>query len=221
MTLIASDLIDDAKLQAWPHVREEDISPVALLRQLTSLDREVVGMFATQAPERISVQGTDIVVVESQNVLGYDLSAVKTYDFEYQASDGNIVPLEIVPEGKEPSRQPAARVQGVTLYPIDPLSRNWDATFGTRTFFRGDGDKVRYRLVAEPVRVTAMTQGLKAPDEAESYFRTSLVLYILLCSRQGVPAERLQLAAQLISQHRRDLVHEMTKRTGISSRFGE
>lgn len=221
MTLIASDLIDDAKLQAWPHVREEDISPVALLRQLTSLDREVIGLFSIHAPERISAQGTDIPVVISQNILGYDLSVVKVYDFEYINEVGERAFIEITPEGKVPSKHPAGRVQGKTFYPIDPLDRDWDAAFGARSLYKGGGDKIRYRYVAEPIRVTAMTQALAAPDEAESYFRTSLVLYVLLCSRQGVPPERLQLAAQLISQHRKDLIHEMTKRTGINSRYGE
>lgn len=222
MALTPLNLIDDAKLQAYPFLRDETVSPGALLRQLTSLDREVVGLFAVTAPERISVQGTDVPVVFASNGTGYALTAAKVYtSFKLVDSDGEVHSIEIVPEGKEASRHPAARVQGLTFYPIDPLDRSWDASLGDRVFYIGNGDEVRYRYIAEPARVTSMSQTLASPDEAESYLRESLVLSILLSSGEGVPQERIQRAAQLMAQSRRDLVHEMTKRTGVSARFGE
>lgn len=222
MALTPLNLIEDAKLSAFPFMRDENVAPGALLRQLTTLDREVVGLFAQHVPERISVQGTDIPVVFATNATGYALSAAKRYTaFEYVDKDGEIYSIEIVPEGKEASRHPAARVQGLTFYPIDPLDRSWDASFGDRNLYVGNGDEIRYRYIAEPARVTTMSQTLASPDEAESYLRESLTLSILLSSGEGVPQDRIQRAAQLVGQTRKDLVHEMTKRTGVSARFGE
>lgn len=222
MALTPLNLIEDAKLQAYPHMRDELVSPGALLRQLTSLDREVVGLFATHAPERISAQGTDVTIVFANNAAGYALSAAKFYtDFKYISIDGEILPIEIVPEGKAPSKHPAARVQGLTFLPIDPLDRGWDASLGDRNYFKGGGDEVQYRFIVEPSRVTSMSQTLASPDEAESYLRDSLALNILLSSGEAVPQDRIQHAAQLAAQARRSLLHEMTKRTGVSARFGE
>jgi len=222
MALTPLNLIEDAKLGAWPFVRDEFVSPGALLRQLTSLDREVVTLFATQAPERISAQGTDIPIVAGTNGTGYALTAAKSYtDFRYVDSSGIPVEIEIASEGDLPSKHPAGRVVGSTFYPIDPTDREWSATFGNRAFYIGDGDKVRYRYILEPVRVTSMSQTLASPDEAESYLRESLVLGILLASGEGVPQERIARAAQLVNQLRKDLNHEMTKRAGVSARFGE
>jgi len=222
LSLTPLNLIDDAKLGAWPFMRDEFVSPGALLRQLTSLDREVVALFLTQAPERLSAQATDITIVSTTNGTGYALTAAKGYtSFTYVDKDGIPEEIEIAPEGDLPSKHPSGRVVGSTFYPIDPIDREWSATFGTRAFYIGDGDKVRYRYILEPVRVTSMSQTLASPDEAESYLRESLVLGILLASGESVPQERIARAAQLVNQLRKDLNHEMTKRTGVSARFGE
>lgn len=220
MALTPQNLIDDAKLQAWPFLREEDISPAALLRQLTSLDREVVGLIAAQYPERISVQATDVTIVLATNATGYTLSAAKNYSnfVHVSASSGERLPIEIVPEGKEPSKHPAAYIYGVTFLPIDQYERDWDTSLGDRLFFLS-GDKVEYRYIPEPGRVTTMSQTLASPDEAESYFREALTLSILLNS--GASPERIQVATQLMAQKRQLLQHEINKRTGVSARYGE
>lgn len=222
MSLLAQTLLDDARLQAYPHLREETISPAALLRHLTSLDREIVGLFMVHVPERISVAGTDVPIVLATNPTGYTLSAAKAYtEFRYVDKDGIEYPIEIPPEGKWPSRHPAARVRGATFFPIDRFDRDWDSAFGDRTFFRGDGDLVEYRYIPEPVRVTTMAAVLASPDEAESYIREALTLHILLMSEDGVPAERLQAANTSMLLKRQMLLHEITKRVGVSARFGE
>ena len=77
------------------------------------------------------------------------------------------------------------------------------------------------RISSEPARVTTMAAVLASPDEAESYIRESLLLNILLSSGEGVPQERIQLATQSMQLKRQMLLHEMTKRTGVSARFGE
>lgn len=231
MALTPLNLIDDAKAQAFPYLRDENVSPGALLRQLTSLDREIVGMFATHAPERLSVQAADAAIVFATNATGYALSAAKVYtDFKYVDKDGEISNIQIAPEGKQPSKHPAARVLGSTFYPIDPLDRAWAASFGDRVFYVGNGDEVQYRYIAEPARVTTMAQTLASPDEAESYIRESLVLSILLSSGYEMdmpsvgasrPMNRLALQMQAVMMARQNLLHEMTKRTGVSARFGE
>lgn len=220
MALTPQNLIDDAKLQAWPYLREEDISPAALLRQLTSLDREIVGFIGIHVPERLTSQATDITIVTANNQAGYALTAAKIYtDFTYVDKDGNRIPIEIAPEGKEPSRHPAAYIYGTTFRPIDPLDVSWNASFGLRTLYIGDGDKVQYRFIAEPSRVTTMSQTLVSPDECESYFRESLTLTVLLQS--AAPPERLQVATQLLLASKQQLLHQLTKKTGVSARYGE
>ena len=222
MSLTPQNLIDDARLEAWPNLREENISPAALLRRLTSLDREIVGLFAVHAPERISVRATDIPVVFASNGTGYTLTAAKHYlNFLYADKDGIESEIEIIGDGKRPSRQPAAYVRGNTIFPYDEYERDWDPEFVGRSFFRGDGDEIRYRYVLEPVRVTTMSQTLASPDEAESYIREALTLQVLLTCGEPVTTERLQAANASMMLKRQLLLHEMTKRSGVSTRYGE
>ena len=120
-----------------------------------------------------------------------------------------------------PSRHPAAYIRGSTFFPVDPIHRNWDADLGDRDYYRGDGDIVKYRYIAEPIRVTTMAQVLASPDEAESYIRESLTLNLLLANLEGVPESRLQNATRSMLASRQLLQHELTKRTGVTARFGE
>lgn len=222
MALTASDLIDDAKVASYPFVREENISPAALLRHLTSLEREIVTHFSLQAPDRLSTAGTNVTIVKSTNPTGYILTAAKAYTtFKYIDKDSNEWKIEIAPEGKRPSKHPAAFVRGSTFFPIDPFELGWDTDAGDRPFYTGDADVVSYRYIAEPAKITAMTQTLVSPDEAEPYIVAALRLNILLMYGQEVPAERLQDAMQMMILRRQLLLYEMIKRTGITARFGE
>lgn len=222
MSLTPNNLIEDAKLQAFPYLRDENVAPGALLRHLTTLDREVIGLLAQHAPERVSVQAADITIVEATNLTGYALNAAKHYsDWIYIDIDGHRTPIEIAPEGKKPAASPAGRVFGNSFFPIDPLDKGWDADFGARTWYIGDGDKIAYRYIAEPVRVTSMTQTLASPDEVESYFKEALVLQILLSCGHEVPAERIQNQQRTLTLAKQNTLLEIIKRAGVTSRTGE
>lgn len=222
MTLLARDLIDDAMALAYPHIAEYATSPVALLRQLSSLDERVIDLFLATAPERVSAAGSNLNCSLANNLAGYSLATARAYvDFQYFDLDDNFISrIRIVPENTfdNPPQHPAGIVRAATFYPCDPLGNRW-FTAETRDFFRGDGDTIRYRYVADPVRLTALSQSLASPDEAEQYFIWNLVLTILL-QAGGVPPERQQAVAAQIAEQERVIALMAAKRTITQSSAG-
>lgn len=222
MATTVQTLIDDAKAISYPYLREERISLGGLLRHLTMLDREIVGLYAVHAPQRISAAGTTIPVVAATNQAGYTLTTAKSYQaFTYVNADGYEKPIEIVPEGKRPSVHPSAYVRGVTFYPADPFQLNWDqVSVSSRTVYRGDGDKIKYRYIPEPPALATMAATIASPYESAPYMVSALCLQLLLMYEE-VPVERMQSAAQDVQMKRALLMLNMATRTGVSARFGE
>lgn len=223
MALLAKDLIDDATALAYPYIAEYATSPVALLRQLSSLDERVIDILLLTAPERVSAAGSNLNCSLANNLAGYALATARAYvDFQYFDKDDNIISaVRILPEGNfdRPPQHPAGIVRGSTFYPCDPLNNRW-ATAELRDFFRGDGDTIRYRYVADPVRLTALTQTLASPDETEQYFIWNLVLTILLQAGGAAP-ERQQVVAAQIAEQERIIGLMASKRTITQSSVGE
>lgn len=221
MSLIVSSLLSDAKDEAFPYLREELSATGPLLRHLTRLDREIVSLYALQAPERLSAAASAITVVAASNAAGYALQTSRFYsDFRYYTSADVEYFVEIVPEGKSPSRHPAAYVRGSTLYPADPFKQRWAGTDG-RPYWVGDGDEVTYRYVPQPAKITATSSTLVSPDEAEQYIIAALVFHILLLYGAEVPPDRLKDAQLSMLRERQVLMFETTRRADTSSRFGE
>lgn len=223
MALLAKDLIDDAMALAYPHIAEYATSPVALLRQLSSLDERVIDILLATAPQRVSTAGSNLNCSLANNIAGYSLTSARAYvDFQYFDLDSNFIAgIRIVPESAfdNPTQHPAGIVRGSTFYPCDPLGNRW-FTAELRDFFRGDGDTIRYRYVADPTRITALSQTLASPDEAEQYFIWNLVLTILL-QAGGVPPERQQVVAAQIAEQERVITLMASKRTITQSSAGE
>lgn len=224
MALTPTNLINDALLVAHPYTPTQALALGPLLRRLTTLDAEIVGMYITTAPERLTTTPSALTVSLSANAAGYSLSAGRAYlDFRWIDKDGQVYqdPISIVPEKRfqSPGKHPAGIVRGSTFFPSDPLEKNWTGT-EQRIFFRADGDTVRYRVVPEPARVTTLTQTLVSPDEARDYFQAALVLSVMM-QGHNVPRERLDEAIGYLQSTRAVLQLQAAKRTGVESRIGE
>jgi len=224
MALTPQTLIDDALLLAHPYTPTQALALGPLLRRLTTLDAEIVHWYLITAPERLNTTPTALIVSLATNATGYALSAARVYsDFRWIDKDGNVWsdPISIVPESHfmTPGKHPAGIVRGSTFFPSDPLEKNWTGT-EKRIFFIGDGDKVQYRIIAEPGRVTTLSQALVAPDESRDYLQWSLALAIML-QAFGVPVERIDEARLHVQEARAQMVLSAAKRTGVESRIGE
>ena len=211
-----NDLISVAEGLAFPFAAPHTVAPGVLLRELTFLDMEVVGIFQVNAPERLSAAGTDITVAAASNANGYTLTDADTYiDFQWVSADGVLTPIRIVPETlfENPPVHPAGIVRGSKFYPADPLRRRWADT-GWRPYFAGNGDKIAYRYLASAVALTSLSQTLASPPEAQPYLQWSLVLSILLAAG-NVPVETLQRVAAERNQARESLNYAAATRTGV------
>lgn len=235
MALQPVDLIADATGLAFPFISEYGVAPGQLLRHLTTLDDEIVNMFATSAPERLSLPGTTITIVAANNAAGYALTDARAYtDFRYIDSNGVVwtSPIVIVPESRfdSPDRDPAGIIRnnaGVsTFYPCDPFRMNWLTTLNVRPFFVGDGDQVKYRYIPALARVTTLTQTLLSPEEARPYIMWSLAATILM-SHSTTPelqpqvANRVQAALAMAGAAKQSLQLIAYKRSPTSSRANE
>lgn len=220
MALTANELINDALAEAYPYSFEDRHSPAALLRQLSALEEEVIGWYALTRPERLSVAGSELLVVVATNLTGYPLTNALFYtDFKWEDKDGNLLPITIVPEAHydSPVVHPSAVIRGSTLFPCDPWGTRWDtSSIGVRPFFVGDGDKIQYRYVTRPVRLGSLTNVLISPDEARQYLIASLKFSILL-GVPGVPQEVLQVAADTLRERRSFLIFQINKREPVTS----
>lgn len=216
MALVSGNLISDATLLCFPYVHEDHSSPGMLCRVLTQLEKEVIDMYILTQPQVISVAGTPITVVASQNAAGYALTAAKNYtDFSWITPDGFAWEIYMVPErhllDKAP-RHPAGIVRGNTFFPADPLMRRWN-TPGSRNVFVGSGDQITYRYIPEPANVTGLAQTLASPDAAQPYLMWSLALTMLLTA--GAPTQHIQNAAAQRDKAKAELTLIASKTTGV------
>jgi len=223
MALSPTDLIEDAKALAFPYLSEYHYTPVSLLRQLSTLDGEVVDWFVATAPERLSTAGADLTVTLAANLAGYTLTSARAYVyFRYMTSEGIIFedPIEIVPESRfgHPATHPSGIVRGSTFFPADPFEKNW-ADGDTRPYFKADGDKILYRYVPLVTRITTLTQTLISPDEARDYL-THALLGVILLMAERVPPERLQAVFARTFELKQMLLLSASKRTTTVGRFG-
>lgn len=220
MAMTADEIRIDALGLAYPFIREESISPSALLRHINILDEEVVNHFVLNAPERLSVAVAQ-VITQSLNAAGYTLTASRAFsNFQlFNDDDTLMAPVRIVAEDEfdHPPIHPAGIIRNLTFFPCDPSEMRW-ATSNERQFFT-DGQELRYRRIAEPTRLTAFTNALASPDEVRQYFNLATTLYVLLLSGEA-PETRLQYAAAQVTEQRRMLGMIAGRRTATSSTFG-
>ena len=149
------------------------------------------------------------------NSCGYTLQSAKMYsEFRLIDTEGVAHPIRLVSENEfdRPQAHPAGIVRGATFYPCDPLNARWAST-DSPEFFK-NGEYIKYRYIAEPAAVTALTQTLVCPDEAQPYLLWSLVLAILLAS-PGVPPEKLQLVLTQRQSAKQDILLLASKRAGV------
>jgi len=140
-----NDLISTARAMALPY-GGTSVFPGVLAAELTQLDKEVVGMYQMDVPQRVSAQATDITVVFASNPTGYGLTYGESYqDLRLVDSGGYETPIRIVSESEflHPPVHPAGTIRGSTFFPCDPLGRDWDVAGGARQVFIGDGDVIR------------------------------------------------------------------------------
>ena len=212
MTLLAGDILADAETLAYPFVSERALAAGPLLRQLSTLDAEVVGMIASMHPAYLAQEAASpIAMAASTNAAGYELEAGRAYlNFRLVDEDGFVTPTRIVPPQHldSPPVHPAG-VVGTGLdgqsepvrffYPCDYRSQRWsDGSDSGRSFFI-TGQTVTYQLIPEPGQLTSRTSVLVSPDFARNYLQWSLAAGIILNAHSDgvvVPAERLQAAMQ-------------------------
>jgi hypothetical protein len=149
------------------------------------------------------------------NSCGYTLQPAKAYtEFRLIDVEGVAHPIRMIPETEmdRPQSNPAGLVRGATFYPADPLALRW-AGADARGWFL-NGEYITYRYIPEPPTVTALSQTLICPDEAQPYLLWSLVLAILLSS-SGVPPEKLQQVAAARQAARAEILLLASKRAGV------
>lgn len=206
MALTPQNLIADAELLAYPYADETTVAPGVLLRVLTQLDKEVADIFALAAPERLSTAGTPIAITTAGLTAGWALTAGKVYtDLKYIDRAGGVWPITLINEHEMDTARvhPAGIIRGSTFFPADSMGRRWVDGPAGREFWSADGDYLAYRYIAEPARVTTITQTLVSPDEAQPYLQWALVLTILLGTKcpetvLGNAATQRQLARRQV-----------------------
>ena len=227
MSLIAGDLLADAEALAYPYVADDAVAPVPLLRTLSALDAEVTGMIVSVAPHLLTESATAQSIVFATNPTGYTLDAARSYtDVKWESADNVFYPVRIVPT-KQLDRtvgpHPCAVIEGVKLYPVDPQGNRWQLASSDRAFWRGDGDKLHYRYVAQPAKLTTLTGvtgTLASPEWARDYFVWALAFRILL-SFHGVdgivPSEKLTVVDERVSRSRQGLWQTIANAAAASS----
>lgn len=233
MTLIAGDILADAEALAYPFISERSTAGGPLLRQLSTLDAEVTGMFASMAPQLVAQEASAaITITPANNAGGYELEAGRAYTrFRLVTDEGYFQPIRIVPQSHFDNAplHPAAMVgtgddaqQNPVrfFYPCDSLKKRWaDATDAGRQFFV-TGQSVTYMVVPEPVALTSRTSVLVSPDYAAPFLQWSLAAGILFNAHgdgMAVPQERLQMAVQAPTALRQSLWQTIAKLAPIES----
>ena len=221
MALKAADLISGASLLALPFGGPNVVFPGQLLRLLHQLDREVVGMYQMEAPERVSSNATSntltttLTITSALNITGYPLIPSEMYtEFLWVDADGHSAPIYMCTEKQidNAPRHPAGTVRGTSFFPADPLHKGWADSTSGRFYFTGNGDTIRYRYVPFPAALTTDQSSLSSPDEAEPYLLAALKLYILL-NDPMVPQTTLQMASSDKTKAYTDLRLLAVKRT--------
>lgn len=186
MSLVAGNLIERAKLIAHPYGFTQQVSPTQLLAHLSNLDLDFAEQINQLMPSLLSTKADQVVIVEAQNGLGYDLEPSLGFtQLQYvKTADDETVELDIVMEGDftHPSTSPSAMiVQGFgsswLLLPTDPIGESWEDTTKTRSLWK-TGDKVKYRYIPYVVQMTKLTDELVIPDFTANYLVQSLATLI-------------------------------------------
>jgi hypothetical protein len=210
--MLAGDVIDDGILGAYPFIREDNLSPASLLRTLSTVEKEVISWYIRSYPERISVASSAVPVVLASNLAGYTLTSARAYyNFKYQNTDGYEEDIDIVPHGKRPTRHPAAYIVGNTLFPIDPLERNWAENGSNNVYFRL-GDTFSYDYIAEPAQIVSKSATLASPDEVRPYLESVITLQVLLQNAGNVPQDRMQAQYATVQQQKQNFLFLLSKR---------
>jgi hypothetical protein len=217
MSLVAGDLIDRAKLLAHPYGFLQQVSKTQLLAHLSNLDLDIAEQINQMMPSMLSTKGDQIVIVEAQNGLGYDLEpALGFTQFQYiKITDDDTVELDIVMEGDftHPSASPSASIvsgfgDSWLLLPTDPLGESWEDPTKKRNFWK-TGDKVKYRYIPHVRQMTKLTDELVVPDFAMNYLTQSLAT--LIYQMAPAPADFVQTSIVREQSYFRNLTMQIIK----------
>lgn len=225
MALLVSDIVADAIGMAYPYVSEPNVAYNALLRGLTTLDREVIAFHGITVPERVSTSQT-ITVVLATNPTGYPLFSTNVLgyrNFKWIDTSGYVWPIKIVPETRfdHPGQHPAGVVRGYTFFPSDPEEIRWSQGGLQREFYQGIGDTITYDYLPDAPRITTLTQNLVSPDETRQFFVTNLAVQVLLSAGVAVPETVMQMAVQRGERERNLMQLMASKRNEVRSQTGD
>jgi hypothetical protein len=220
MSLIVSEIFEDAKLLAHPVGFTSQVSPTQVMSHLTTLDNYIVEIVNQTMPSLTSTVGGTLTVSDAQNLNGYDLDEALGYtQFLYQRdSDDRVWEIYVVMESDfmNPTRHPSGViVRGLgnsrLLLPTDPLVKSWSGD-EERSWWK-PGDTITYRYIPLPSRFTKLTDELQSPDFARGYIVTSVALLIM--QMIGGSQEQLQMFAMKEQSELKTFLMQLYKQARI------